>query len=181
MRWITFFILAYLAVGLQSGIARAAAIGSAPPNLVLLAMVFITLNAPRDAALLAAFILGLMQDLASQGAIGLYAFSYGLAALLIVSIQQAVYRRHPLTQFSMVLLGGIVTAIVLSLHGWLHPPPAGRFIDADPHAHLMRMAVMPRFYTALYSALLAPIVIGILERVKAPFRLHTNRRNTKFS
>jgi rod shape-determining protein MreD len=155
MRWPSFFILAYVVLGLQAGLARAIEWNGAVPNFVLLAVVFIALNAPRDAALLACFILGAMHDLTSQGTLGLLAFSYGLVATFVLGIQQAVRRRHPVTHFMLALLGGIVTAIVLSMHGWLrmsvHPP------------------VLPLFYTAIYSAVLAPVLLAILQRMNRLF------------
>ncbi|MGD0387321.1 MAG: rod shape-determining protein MreD [Tepidisphaeraceae bacterium] len=159
MRWPSFFILAYVALGLQAGLARAIEWNGAVPNFVLLAVVFIALNAPRDAALLACFILGAMHDLTSQGTLGLLAFSYGLVATFVLGIQQAVRRRHPLTHFMLALLAGILTAIILSLHGWLRPPAAG--------AHA---PILPLFYTAIYSAVLAPVLLAILQKMNRVFR-----------
>jgi rod shape-determining protein MreD len=159
MRWPSFFILAYVALGLQAGLARAVEWNGAAPNFLLLAVVFIALNAPRDAALLACFMLGAMHDLTSQGTLGLLAFSYGLIATFVLGIQQAVRRRHPVTHFVLALLGGIVTAIVLSLHGWLRPPAAG-----------LHAPILPLFYTAVYSAVLAPVLLAILQKMSRVFR-----------
>src|SRR5204862_1426264 len=66
MRWLSYFILAYLMLGLQAGLAPYVRAGGAPPNFVLLTALFIALNAPRDASLLGCFGLGLMQDLRSE-------------------------------------------------------------------------------------------------------------------
>src|SRR5947209_11686266 len=120
MRWPMFFILAYIAVGLQVGLSPHVAYHGAAPNLVLLAVVFLAMNASRDAALLACFILGVLQDLLTQQQPGLFALSYGLIALFIVGAQQAVYREHPLTHFSLALAGGLITASILLLHGWIY-------------------------------------------------------------
>lgn len=161
MRWLSYFILAYITLGLQAGIARAMQWKAAEPNLVLLAVVFIALNAPRDVALLGCFILGAMQDLTSGGTMGLFAFSYGLVALFIVAVQQAVHRRHPATHFALTLIAGVLTAIVLAIHRWLRPP--------GPQ-------VLPLFYTAVYSAILAPFVIGGLQRISRVFHFQSGRR-----
>ncbi|MGA2442566.1 MAG: rod shape-determining protein MreD [Tepidisphaeraceae bacterium] len=163
MRWPSFFILAYVALALQAGLARAIEWNGAAPNFVLLAVVFIALNAPRDAALLACFILGAMHDLTSQGTLGLLAFSYGLVATFVLGIQQAVRRRHPVTHFTLALLGGIVTAIVLSLHAWLRPPAAG-----------MHPPILPLFTAALYTAILAPLLLAILQRMNRVFHFQRN-------
>ena len=160
MRWLSFFIFAYLTLGLQSGIARAMEWHSAGPNFVLLAVVFISLNAPRETALLACFMLGAMQDLTSQSTLGLFAFCYGLVALFIASIQQAVYRRHPVTQFILALLAGVLTAIILAIHGWIRPP-------SPP--------ISPLFVTAVYSAILAPFVLGGLQQIAGVFHFQSRR------
>src|SRR5687768_5377468 len=126
MRWLTYFILAYLALGLQVGLGQYVSYMGATPNLVLLAVIFIAINAPRDAALLGCFGLGLMHDLLTHQPPGLFAFAYGLVGLMAVGGQQVVYREHPLTHFSMALAGGVVVAVVVLLNGWIQPPgPAG--------------------------------------------------------
>src|SRR5690554_3436804 len=107
MRWLTYFILAYVALGVQIGTSGFLRYQGAGPNFVLLAAIFIAINAPRDSALLGCFVLGAMQDLVTQQSLGLYAFSYGLVAMFVVSTQNLVYRAHPLTHFSLALVGGL--------------------------------------------------------------------------
>src|SRR5262245_14039899 len=113
MRWIVYFVLAYLALAIQVGAGPYLRWQGAPPNLVLLVVIFITINAPREAALLGALCLGFMQDLVTQSPLGLYAFSYGLVGMFVVSTQQVVYREHPLTHFSLALGGGLLTGAVI--------------------------------------------------------------------
>lgn len=164
MRWLSFFILAYVALGLQTGLARAIEWKSAVPDFVLLAVIFLSLNAPRDTALLACFILGLLRDLAGDGTLGLYALSYGIVALIIVGIQQAVARRNPVTHFMLALLGGVLIAVILSVHAWLRP--------AEVHVH---PSLVPLYSSALYSAVLAPFLIAILQRAIKLFRFQSAR------
>jgi len=164
MRWTSFFILAYVTLGLETGLARAIEWKSAAPNFVLLAVMFIALNAPRDAALLACFILGLLHDFASQGTFGLLAFTYGSVGVVIGSLQQAVSRRHPLTHFILTAVAGTVVAIILTLHDWLRPPA--------PHAY---PPALPLFSSAIYSAVLAPLVLGFLQKIDRVFRFQTAR------
>jgi rod shape-determining protein MreD len=168
MRWTSFFILAYMALGLQTGISAAMQWQGAGPNLVLIAVVFVAMNAPREAALLSAFLLGAMQDLTSQGAMGLYSFSYGLAAIMVASGAKNLYREHPLTHVTLTLAAGILTAAVLSIHGWLRLRPAG-----EPFT--------PLFYTAVYSAILAPFVLGLLQRGRRIFRFQRGRRPARIA
>ena len=99
MRWLAYVILAYIAIAVQIGLGPYVRYRGAQPNLVLLAAVFIALNAPRDAALLGCFCMGVLQDLVTQQPPGLFALSYGLTAMVAVSVHQVVYREHPLTHF----------------------------------------------------------------------------------
>jgi rod shape-determining protein MreD len=175
MRALSYFILAYITLGLQAGIARAMQWNTAGPNFVLLAVIFIALNAPRDTALLACFGLGAMQDLTSGGTMGLYALCYGIVALFIVAIQQAVYRRHPVTHLMLAMVAGLMVALILAFHGWLRPPGPDKAPDGE-HLSALHTPVLPLFYTAIYSAILAPFVIGGLQRFSRLFHFQSARR-----
>jgi rod shape-determining protein MreD len=164
MAWVPYFILSYITLGLQIGLRGYFEIGQAWPNLVLLVVVFIAVNAPREAALLGCFMLGVMQDLATQQTLGLFSLSYGLVAMFTVSTQQVVYREHPLTHFTLALVGSIMTSVVLFIHGWIHPP---------------RPSPMAMFYSALYTAVLAPIVLGVLQRLRRAFSFQPPRRKIR--
>jgi rod shape-determining protein MreD len=122
MRWLIYFIFAYICLGLQIGLSPYVRYQGAAPNFTLLAVIFIALNAPRDAAWLGAFGIGLIQDLLSAQPPGLYALAYGLTAVIAYGAAQVAYREHPLTHFSLTLVGGLLTMFILLLHGWIHPP-----------------------------------------------------------
>ena len=186
MRWVTYFILAYLALGVQVGLGDYASYQGATPNLVLLAALFIAINAPRDAALLGCFMMGLFHDLLTHQPPGLFAVSYGLVGIMAAGTQQAVYRDHPLTHFSMALAAGIVVAGILLLNGWLRPPgPAltawvGGGVSPTPATQMsfaeMRLSPATEFTRALYTAVLSPVVLGLLVRVKRAFAFQQPRR-----
>jgi rod shape-determining protein MreD len=164
MRWILYFILAYVALAIQVGAGPYLRWQGAPPNLVLLVAIFIAVNAPKDAALLGCFSLGAMQDLLTQTPLGLYALSYGLVGMFVVSTQQVVYRAHPLTHFSLALVGGILTSAVLFAHGLIYRPA--------PNLSTL-------LTTTVYTAILGPFVIGLLQRAKRPFAFQPTRRKIK--
>jgi rod shape-determining protein MreD len=185
MRWLTYFILAYLALGIQVGLGDYVSYQGASPNLVLLAAIFIAINAPRDAALLGCFGMGVMHDLLTQQTPGLFAFSYGLVGLMVAGTQQVVYREHPLTHFSMALAGGILVAVVLLVHNWIHPPGpalttwvggAGPMPATQVSLAAIRPSPGTEFTRALYTAVLAPLVIGVLQRIKKAFAFQPPRR-----
>jgi rod shape-determining protein MreD len=161
VRWISYFILAYLALGIQIGAGEFMRFGGAKPDLVLLAVIYIAINAPREAALLGAFLMGVMVDLVGLHPLGLYAFGYGLVAMFVVSTQEIVYREHPLTHFTVALVASLLVSTVALVHGWIFGPllPLGG-----------------QFSTALYTAILAPIVLGVLQRTKRAFAFKPRRR-----
>lgn len=161
MRWLSFFILAYLAVAIQSGLGGYAQIHGASPDLVLLAAVFLCLNAPADAALLGCFILGLVHDLLTLQPLGSYALAYGLFALLAVKAREELPRRSPLSHAILALVGGLITGAILVLQGWIHPPG---------------LSLLPAFISALYTAILAPVIVWILQRFGRLFAFAPQRR-----
>jgi rod shape-determining protein MreD len=175
MRWSIYFILAYITLGLQTGIARAMQVNGAGPNLVLLSVVFIAMNAPRDAALLGGFVLGALQDVTTQGTMGLYAFGCGLVAMFVSGARGLSRREHPATQFSLALGGGLMLAVVLTIHGWIRPAGIAT-TEAGVKLPAVRVAALPLFYSAIYTAILAPIVLGLLQRMKRIFRFTAGRQ-----
>jgi rod shape-determining protein MreD len=161
VRWLTFFILAYVAVALQSGLGGFVQINGASPDLVLIAVVFICLNAPRDAALLGCFVLGLIHDLLTLQPPGTYALAYGLFALLAVKAREELPRNHPLSQATLALIGGLITAFILSARGWVRPPGASLWTG---------------MLGAVYTAILSPVLIWILQRFRRAFSFAPQRR-----
>jgi rod shape-determining protein MreD len=173
MRWLTYFILAYVAVGVQIALRGYFDIKGAEPNLVLLVVIFVAVNAPREAALGGAFLLGVMQDLLTLQPMGVWAVCYGLVAMFVISTHEIVYREHPLTHFSLALTGGILCTIVIVVHGWIYPMIHGRGMPAGPHnpeaVLLQRPSAIGLLAGTIYTAILAPLVLGALQRMKRAF------------
>lgn len=161
MRWISFFILAYLAVAIQSGLGGFVQIGGAAPDLVLLAAVFLCLNAPADAALLGCFMLGLVHDLLTLQPLGSYALGYGLFALFAVKAREELPRRHPLSHAALALIGGLITGVILVVRGWVRPPG---------------MLISTALISAIYTAVIAPILVWVLQRFSRLFAFAPQRR-----
>lgn len=175
MRWFTCSILAYVSVALQLGLSRWIAFHGAAPMLPLLAVIFIAVNAPREAALLACFGIGLLQDLVTVQPPGLLAFSYGLVALFIVGTQRMVYKGHPLTHFSLALVGGLITAAVLLIHAFVRPAGV-RVAEGGNILPAHRLSPTVALEMALYTAILAPFILAILQRFRGVFGFQGVRR-----
>ncbi len=165
MRTISYLILAYIALGAQIGLSAYIRVGGAPPNLVLLAALFLALNAPKEPALLGCFGLGLMQDLLTQQNLGVYALSYGLVAMFVISTQQLVYREHPLTHVSIAFSASILCAAVILVHGLF-------VYRGTPE---QRIAPSKLLYTTLYTTALSPFILGVLQKAKRVFGFQTRR------
>jgi rod shape-determining protein MreD len=180
LRWLAYFILAYVAIALQIGLGPYLRYKGAQPNLVLLAAVFVALNAPRDAALLGCFCMGVLQDLLTQQPPGLFALSYGLTAMLAAAVHQVVYREHPLTHFSLAFAGGLLTMAVLMVHGWVHPG-AAKAVAPDGATTLpaIRLSGGVEFVRVVYTAALAPVALGLLQRSKKVFAFQSQRRKVR--
>ena len=154
MNWIAVAILAYAALGLQTGLGAFIRWGAAQPSFALLAMVFIAINARPRLALLACFAIGALQDLATQRPLGLFAFSFGLAAFFVARAARSVNREHPLTHLWCALIAGAITALA---------------IFARARLHGVGTPLSDAFSGVLYTALLAPVLIGALQRIKPLF------------
>jgi rod shape-determining protein MreD len=165
MRWPVYFILAYVATGLQIGLGEFMRVGAARPDLVLLAVIFIAIHAPRDAALLGCFGIGMMKDMTTLSPLGLYALAYSLAAMFTVSTQELVYRAHPVTHFSLAFVGSLLAGAVVLIHGWIRGPSA---------------PVGEVFGNALFTALLAPVVLGLLSLARKVFAFSSRRRGRAY-
>ncbi len=108
MRWLTFGVLAILVVSLQVTIAPRLTWFGARPDWVLVLVVFYALHAPTDRAILAGWLAGALADVMSIERFGLLSISYGLAALAVCAVREALFTRHPLTHLSVTLVAGLL-------------------------------------------------------------------------
>ncbi len=168
MRWLPFAILAYVVLALQLGLSGYDTLYGGRPQLVLLAGIFIALNASRDAALGGCLILGLLLDLLTAGGhpVGVSAFAYAVVAIFVISTQELVYREHFLTHITLGLLGGLVVGLITYFHSLIY---------SAVYPKLPRVAFVPLLTSAVYTAVLAPIVLLVLQRVKKLFGFRASR------
>jgi rod shape-determining protein MreD len=157
-------------------VAPLARLGGAQVDLVLLTALFIALNAPRDAALLGCFGLGVMHDLLTQQAMGLYAFSYGLVALIVTGTSQLLQRDHPVTHVMLAMLGSSICAVVILAHGWIHPPGPARHMEGMPTVGAIHVSLGTLMYQLLYTTILAPFVLALLIKLRKLFAFQQQRR-----
>ena len=157
MRTLPFALLAYLMLGLQIGLGGLLQLHGGGMNLVLIAAVFIALNARREIAVPACFTLGLMHDLVGIGPIGTYALAYAIVALLIAGTDRALSVEHPFTHFLITLVAGVVVAFITVIQGRL-----ARYGVAAP--------LWASLIGAFYTALLALPALWVLGKFRRAFR-----------
>lgn len=157
MRILSWFILVYLVLGLQSGLSPYILINDAAPNLVLPIIIFLALYVPREPALLGAYIIGLMQDVISEEPLGMHALVYGVVALFVRTTQPLLHREHWMTQLLLALGGGALHATLVTL------------ACLNPAANMDRPPFDLLLTTVLYTAALAPLMLHALHRVRGVF------------
>ena len=171
MRWMVFIVLALIAVVLEVSLVNAMALhslGGVRPSVTIVLATFVALNAPRQAALWACWLLGLVVDLCSPlpagGAsveylVGPHAVGYAFAGYLILQLRPMVFRRRVLTIAALsavsFLAASLVVVFVYSVRQW-YPAEALHWTDFRPLGELGR-----RLGIAVYSALIA-LPVGFL-------------------
>jgi rod shape-determining protein MreD len=155
LRWLSFILLAYVMLGLQIGLHA-----FAPVNFVLIAVVFIVINATREPAVIACFILGVLHDLVvGVGPIGMYALAYCGVALLAAGEERSIASDHPATHFVVTLFSGIVVAIIVKIvAAW----------------HGIGTSLLTDLLTAFYTAIAAVVVLYVLGKLRKKFRFRTS-------
>lgn len=148
MQW-PLIILAYVMLALQIGVAPYVALHGAGPNLPLIAVLYVAVQSRRDRGLMGCFFIGLLQDLLSAQPPGVFALAYGLVAMLAGNFRPMLLRRQVIASVAVALAGGLITAMVLLLHGWIQGP---------------RIAAGVEFTRAIYTAALTPIIFWMVDR-----------------
>ncbi len=131
-----------------------------PINFVLISAVFIVINATREPAVIACFVLGVLQDLVvGTGPIGQYALAYCCVALLVAGDERAIASDHPATHFLVTLFGGVVVAIVLKVIAvW----------------HGIGTSILTDLLSGFYTSIAAVIVLYVLSKLRKKFRFRTS-------
>lgn len=161
MRFVPAILLAYIVLGVQSGLAPFIAVKDATPNLMLAVVIFIALYAPREPALIGVFVLGLMQDMLSTDPLGVYPLVYAAVAAATRITQPAIYRAHWLTHLVLGIVGGALHAGILILVGLRMP---GR-----PSLDVL-------IASATYTAIITPFLLWLLISIRKIFAFRPERK-----
>jgi len=155
MRWLTFLILMVFGLVVQSALAPRIEVWGCRPDLLLVLVVFIAMHAAAKDALIGAWLIGACADVMTIERFGVLALSYTLAALLILSFRDLLFREDGWPQF-IVTLGVCMlvhTAWVIYAHSMY-----------DPASSVLFDLTVGTVVASLYTAMLAPPFHGVLLR-----------------
>lgn len=117
MNWLAFTAAAYIAYALQGGLAPLWTLGGVTPNLLLVLMIFVGLQAPRPVTLVAALLLGLLMDLrpsplpGGAALIGPHALGFLVGGYATLQLRSLLFRGSVISLVVMTLLVGGFTAL----------------------------------------------------------------------
>lgn len=132
--------------------------------------VFYALLAPWPDACIAAWVLGMLVDLASaNGRIGLFAFGYGATALLILQVREVLFPEHWLSHALLTLVGGLLLQVAIATYRSL--------ADTAPAGSIWGYALLTCLYTVVPWAPLFHGVLSRLWRVTGLRHMPTRRRS----
>ncbi len=162
MRWLTFGILAGICLVLQTALAPHLAIAGVRPDWMFVLAVFYAMLGPWPDACIAAWILGLLVDLASAngggyGHIGLYAFAFGGTAWLILQVRELVFPEHWLAHTVLTFLGALLVQAAVAAY---------RSVTMPSGPALATGVWMYGLLTALYTTFWAPYFHWVLIRLR---------------
>lgn len=153
MRWISFIVVALLAIVLQTTLAWRFRIGGIAPDWILVFVVFFALHVKGLDALIAGWVLGLLAGLESLERFGMLALGYGLVAGGVYLVRDYMFRRHVMTHFLVTLASGVL------LYGLTL---ASALTFSSLNQGVWGRQFLAGMLVALYSAIWAPIVHKLL-------------------
>lgn len=166
MRWWTYLLLVISVLTLQSTVAPKIALLGGRCDWLLVVVVFFALHAARRDAVYAAAMIGVGGDLMSIERLGLLTLTYALTAMLIVSSREYLFRNESLTRLLVTLVVGLLVRTVwMAYHRFLY----------DPGQSFWSELATGIVWSAVYTALWAPPIHGLLARMSRVFGLSKPR------
>ena len=162
MRWYTFILFALLALVLQSSVAPRLDVFGLRADWVIVIVVFFALHARSFDAVVCAWGFGAMADLMTIERMGLLSMSCALAALLVVSIREYVFKDRILTQVAVVFVTSVFVRLLWCFYRHL------MYAQLD---ETLAQTAADVFGGAIYTAAWAPLVHALLGRMSSLFGL----------
>jgi len=167
MRWVPFAIFSYLFIVLQCSLNRILVIDGLPmgpfgPDLVVILALFVALYVGElIEGMIAGWILGMMMDLTTSGfdgRLGMMSIFFALCVWMIHGAREALFRERALPQ---MLIAGVFVIITHGLWVTFQSIFSFGLISWGVYGTMVIQVLM----TALYTALLTPLVVVALRPV----------------
>ncbi len=155
MRWVRFSILLLVCTLLNAGnLLNSISLSSfnIRPDLLLVLLVFLSINCETTDAVIASFIIGFAADI-SGTAIGPYTISFGLIGSVISQMHKVVIMKRMVHQATAIFVTGIITGVL------------GRFLTFFKTGETASNVYVVVFGSCLYSALVGPVIWGGLSAI----------------
>jgi len=162
MRWLTFAIIAVIALTLQSTAAPRLELCGARPDGLVVVVVFFALHGRMPEAAVGAWIIGACADLMTIERAGLISFSYALTALGVANVREYLFRYQGRTQFTVTLVACLTVRA-----GWL----LYRRALYDPGPSIWADAAADVLLASVYTAALAPPLHRLLLKMSGALGL----------
>jgi rod shape-determining protein MreD len=161
---LTIAFFALLAVWLQTSVLAAFPVMGTYPDLLLAVVVFLGLYSDEDAWPLRYWLIGLLKDVLSAGALGVYATTFTAVGLLASLARSEVFRDHLATRAGLVFLA------VLLANGTVAVAESLILGPFRPFDLLLRVLA-----EATYSAALAPVLMSFTGLFRIPLGIPPSR------
>lgn len=163
MRWIAFAILLYCVAVVQTTVAPMLTLHGVWPDFLIIVAVYYALAAAPTDAMLACWVIGLVIDLTGSsylrdGNVGVGALSLGLIALLLVKLRDLTFRDSVWTALFFTFLAKLMLSVLSGVHMIYLAKAQARLGDV----------IIVGFYSAVYTAVLAPYGHWLLRRLRGP-------------
>ncbi len=156
MQWFGLVIVTIVVAAAQTTLGHLLAIKGVHPSFLLVAAVYYGFRWPVSEAGIAGWVLGLAADLTSGGLIGIQSLCFALAAMIASRLRGVLLIDHPVAQILTTGLLGwgaySLTFVWLAWRGGWTAWPFG-------------MSLRAAGWFALYTAVLAPYLFWLLERL----------------
>jgi rod shape-determining protein MreD len=170
MRWISFaFILTFTTLLEAGNLLNVFAIGGwyIRPGILITLLVFYSLSCQSRDAIICSFIIGFAADLTGD-VMGPHIICFGLLGLLLNQSNQILFAKRAIYKAL------IVFAIYLTAETFSHWLGLLKGLDTkDSHYFIM-------FFTALYSAVISPIIWSILSSLSGGFMAVKSRADRTY-
>ena len=148
MRWVRFSILLLVCTLLNAGnLLNSVSLSgfNIRPDLLLVLLVFLSINCETSDAVIASFIVGFSADI-SGSAIGPFTVSFGLIGSLISQMHKVVIMKRMVHQAAAIFVTGVVTGVLV------------QFLTFSKTGGTASNVYVVVLGTCLYSALVGPVI-----------------------